>query len=204
VSNVEHLFDSISAKFILDKWQMDWKKAVWLSSLNSVLAIVLSPMVGHLLDRVNNRMTIASLACAAMAAAHCILGFLPWTPLVGMLTLAVAQSVLPTIIRSSVPCVVPHAVAGVAFGMYSVAENVGKVVGNPLVGYLKDETGQFRLDTVIFVSMSGASVLLCIAIAVLDGRQGRTLRRRPSADVTAGGADEVPPTPDSLARLGAL
>jgi hypothetical protein len=53
---------------------VDWKNAVWLSSLNSVLAILLSPAVGHLLDRVNNRMTIASVACAAMAAAHVVLG----------------------------------------------------------------------------------------------------------------------------------
>ena len=60
--------------------------------------------------------------------------------MVGVLTLAVVQSLLPTIIRSMVPCVVPHAVVGVGFGMYSVAENFGKVIGHPLVGYLKDTT----------------------------------------------------------------
>ena len=44
--------------------------------------------------------------------------------------------------------------------------------------------GHFQDDTLIFVCMSGTSVLVCIAIAVLDARKDRTLRRRPSADIT--------------------
>ena len=112
VSNVEHLFDSISAKFIFEKWGIDWTDAVWVSGINYALPIVLSPVIGHMLDRVPNRMLIASFACATMAAGHVILGFFPWTPVVGMLVLAVALSVLPTILRSSVPVVVPHGVSG--------------------------------------------------------------------------------------------
>ena len=91
VSNVEHLFDSISAKFIREKWHIDWTSAVWVSSINYAMPIVLSPVVGHILDRVNNRMSIASVACALMTAGHFMLGFLPWTPELGMLTLGLAQ-----------------------------------------------------------------------------------------------------------------
>ena len=56
VSNVEHLFDSISAKFIFEKWGIDWTDAVWVSGINYALPIVLSPVIGHMLDRVPNRM----------------------------------------------------------------------------------------------------------------------------------------------------
>ena len=185
VSNVEHLFDSISAKFIFEKWGIDWTDAVWVSGINYALPIVLSPVIGHMLDRVPNRMLIASFACATMAAGHVILGFFPWTPVFGMLVLAVALSVLPTILRSSVPVVVPHGVSGVAFGMYIVAENFGKVVGNPLIGYFKDITGDFILDEQIFVSMSALAVLLCGVIALLDWRGARVLCRRRTAFTTS-------------------
>jgi MFS family permease len=178
VSNVEHLFDAISAKFIYFKWHMQWSDAVWVSSLNYAMPIVMSPVVGHMLDSVSNRMIIASLACALMAAGHIMLTYLAWTPIAGMLTLAAAQSVLPTIIRSSAALVVPHRVTGIAFGMFGVAENFGKVLGNPLVGYIKDQTGDYFLDGQIFVGMSSLAVLLCVTIGVLDARGENALRRR--------------------------
>ena len=181
VSNVEHLFDAISAKFIYSKWHVQWSAAVWVSSLNYVLPMVLSPVAGHMLDSIGYRMNIASLACGCMAAAHFILTYLPWPPVVGMLTLAAAQSMLPTIVRSSAALVVPHKVTGIAFGLYGVAENFGKVIGNPLVGYLKDATGNFFLVGQIFVGMSLLSVLLCVVIGVLDVRGEQVLRRRRQA-----------------------
>jgi MFS-type transporter involved in bile tolerance (Atg22 family) len=178
VSNVEHLFDAISTKFISFKWHMEWTEAVWISSLNYVMSLFL-PGVGHMLDKANNRMTIASLACALMAVGHIILTYLPWTPVAGMLTLALAQSVLPTIIRSSAALVVPHKVSGIAFGMYGVAENFGKVLGHPLVGYFKDSSGNYLIDGQIFVGMSCLSVLICVAIGVLDAQGNKVLQRRP-------------------------
>jgi hypothetical protein len=88
------------------------------------------------------------------------------------------KSVLPTILRSSVPLVVPHGVAGVAFGLYIVAENFGKVVGNPLMGYLRDAIGNYVLDQQIFVGMSSVALLLCCVIDVLDATGARALRQR--------------------------
>ena len=47
-------------------------------------------------------------------------------------------------------------------GSYAIAESLGKVVGNPLVGYFKQRTGGYTADSVIFASMSGAAVVLCL------------------------------------------
>mmetsp|Transcript_28699 Transcript_28699/g.58413 ORF Transcript_28699/g.58413 Transcript_28699/m.58413 type:complete len:480 (-) Transcript_28699:276-1715(-) len=178
VSNVEHLFDAVSTDFIKQKWGIKWTSAAWLSSLNYSLPILLSPFVGYLLDVSSHRVPIAAAGCGLMTAGHFILGFLPWSPVAGLLVLSVAESVLPTILRASVPLVVPHGVSGVAFGVYDVAENFGKVVGNPLVGYFKDKTHNYVLDEQIFVAMSGLGILCCLAIAVVDARGSNVLGAR--------------------------
>ena len=47
--------------------------------------------------------------------------------------------------------------AGVAYGVYEVAENLGKAIGNPLVGYLKDHNGSYTVDELIFAGMGLAA-----------------------------------------------
>ena len=120
MSNAEHLFDAISADFISDKWHQKTTKATWLSSLNYVFAMVLSPTVGLLMDRTSYRMVIASVACLTLSAAHLLLAYTELTPVAGLLLLAVPESFLPTILRSSVPLVVPHSIVGLSFGLYAV------------------------------------------------------------------------------------
>ena len=44
-----------------------------------------------------------------------------------------------------------------AYGVYEVAENLGKAIGNPLVGYLKDHNGSYTVDELIFAGMGLAA-----------------------------------------------
>ena len=97
VSNIEHLFDAVSADFVKDKWDTSVDKAAWLSSLNYALAIVLSPVVGYFMDAANARMLVAGCACLIVAAAHTVLGVTHVTPILGLLMLAVGECVLPTV-----------------------------------------------------------------------------------------------------------
>ena len=63
-------------------------------------------------------------------------------------------------------------------GSYAIAESLGKVVGNPLVGYFKQRTGGYTADSLIFASMSGAAVILCLLISIVDKWRGGTLNDR--------------------------
>ena len=130
MSNIEHLFDAVSADFVKDKWDTSVDKAAWLSSLNYALAIVLSPVVGYFMDAANARMLVAGCACLIVAAAHTVLGVTHVTPILGLLMLAVGECVLPTVrtallpfcccrftgvckvLRASVPLVLPAHVIG--------------------------------------------------------------------------------------------
>lgn len=80
-------------------------------------AIVFAPIMGRVIDVVPNRMLIAGLACAVMMAGHLLLGLTRLDPLVGLVTLSTAESLLPVILRASVPRAVPTGVAGLAYGM---------------------------------------------------------------------------------------
>ena len=52
------------------------------------------------------------------------------------------------------------------------------MVGNPLVGYFKQRTGGYTADSLIFASMSGAAVVLCLLISIVDKWRGGTLNDR--------------------------
>jgi len=180
ISNTEHLFDSVSANFIRDKWGLNVKDAAWVSSVNVVLPAFLSPIVGFILDRTSWRMLTAAMACATMAAAHVLLGLLDLTPWVGLLMLSAAASFLPTILRSCVPLVVPLHIVAFAFSLYSIGENAGKTIGSPLVGYVKDHNGSYTVDEIVFVVMSTAGAVLCLIISAVDANRGGMLNANAS------------------------
>ena len=52
-----------------------------------------------------------------MMAGHLLLGLTRLDPLVGLVALSTAESLLPVILRASVPRAVPTGVAGLAYGM---------------------------------------------------------------------------------------
>ena len=73
-------------------------------------------------------------------------------------------------------------------GSYAIAESLGKVVGNPLVGYFKQRTGGYKADSLIFASMSGAAVILCLLISIVDTWRGGTLNDRGNLHIRDGTA----------------
>eukprot|EP00929_Paragymnodinium_shiwhaense_P092467 TRINITY_DN52392_c0_g1_i1.p1 TRINITY_DN52392_c0_g1~~TRINITY_DN52392_c0_g1_i1.p1 ORF type:complete len:470 (-),score=37.92 TRINITY_DN52392_c0_g1_i1:262-1524(-) len=171
VSNVEHLFDTISTDFVQEKWHKKTTKAAWLSSLNYVLGIGLSPLVGLFLDATSWRMAFAGVACFLMGVAHMLLGLTQLQPAIGLVLLSVPESILPTILRSCVSLVVRPSAVGLAFGVYEVAESLGKTAGAPVVGYVRDATNNYTLDETIMFSASFISAIMCLVISVVDSRR---------------------------------
>jgi len=179
-ANVEHLFDTISADFIHVKWHAATEKAAWLSSLNYAFAIVLSPLIGWFIDRSSRwRMFVAMLGCCVMGSAHLLLGLTSTTPAVGLSMLSFPEAVMPTILRSSVPLVVRPSAVGLAFGTYEVAESLGKTIGAPLVGYIKDVNGSYAKDELGFAFVSFVAFILCILVSAIDYRRGGMLNGCP-------------------------
>lgn len=174
-SNVEHLFDTTSANFIQGKWHADTSKAAWLSSLNYAAAMVLCPAVGLLIDKSCMRMPLAIAACCFLGCAHLLLGLTTVAPAVGLLMLSLPQAVMPTILRASAPLVVSPTVFGLAFGAFGLAENLGKTIGAPLVGYVKDQDGNYTNIELGYASLSFVAASLVILLCIIDRRSGGVL-----------------------------
>lgn len=181
VSNVEHLFDTISANFIQGKWHTNTSDSAWLSSINYALAIVLCPLVGIAIDKSNWRMSLAMWNCCLLGSSHLLLGLTHIGPEVGVSLLSIPQSILPTILRSSVPLVVNPSAVGLAFGFFGIAENVGKTIGAPLVGYIKDQDGNYTYDEMGFAVSSFVAALFVMLLSTMDRHEREETARELSA-----------------------
>lgn len=190
VSNVEHLFDTVSANFIQTKWHTHTEKAALLSSLNYLFAIVISPTTGWLIDKCGVRMMVACAACCLMGFAHLLLGLTYTNPILGLSLLSLPEAVMPTILRASVPLVVRPSVVGFAYGTYEAAESLGKSIGAPLIGYVKDRNGGYMVDEIGFAMISFTAASLCVVVAVVDKCRGGALNG--SACAHAKEADTTP------------
>jgi len=176
VSNTEHIFDTISANFIQTKWHASTSNAAWLSSLNYVFAIVLCPLAGIFIDKTTWRMILAMLACCLMGSAHLLLGLTNLTPAIALSALSLPQAVMPTILRASAPLVVNPSVFGMAFGAFGIAENLGKTIFAPAVGYIKDIDGNYLHVELGFATTSFMAAALVLFLAISDKRLSSGLR----------------------------
>lgn len=57
-----------------------------------------------------------------------------------------------------------------AFGAYNIAENAGKTVGAPLIGYIKDRSGNYLYVELGFAAASFAAAMLVLVLSITDPR----------------------------------
>lgn len=170
VSNTEHLFDTVSADFIQSKWHDSTSQAALLSSLNYAGALIFCPFIGIVIDKSACRLPMAMLACCLMGGAHLLLGLTTVSPVVALAALSFPQAIMPTILKASAPLVVSPSVFGMVFGAYNIAENAGKTVGAPLIGYIKDSDGNYLHVELGFAGASFVAALLVLVLSLTDPR----------------------------------
>jgi len=174
-SNIEHLFDTISANFIATKWHESTSNAAWISSLNYTSSLLILPFLSVIVDETRLRLPLAILACCAMGGAHLLLGLTTVAPWVALCVLSVPQAIMPTILKASTPMVVSPAVWGMAFGAYGVAESAGKTVGAPLIGYIRDQDGNYTNVELGFATASFTAAALVLFLFLTEPRlRGKT------------------------------
>lgn len=170
VSNTEHIFDSISANFMKEKFHETTSNAAWLSSLNYACAILLCPLLCMVIDKTTWRMVLAMCACCLTGTAHLLLGLTNLPPAIALLALSLPQSIMPTILRASAPLVVSPSVFGMAYGAYGIAESLGKTIGSPAVGYITDLDGDYLHVELGFATASFTAAALVLFLSISDKR----------------------------------
>lgn len=143
--------------------------AGFLTSLVMWPALVLSPVVGYIIDRIDRKQTIIAVGGLALAA------LMVWVPTAAggvvalMLLIGVAQSLVPAPIFALPPDVTTPERLGLGFGIISACLSIGVVVGPAVSGLMKDVTGSYQAS---YALMSGFAVLVAPAMLILARRRG--------------------------------
>ncbi len=138
--------------------------AGFLTSLAMWPVLVLSPVMGYVIDRIDRKRTIIVVGGLALAA------LVWWVPtatgwvLALMLIIGVAQAVVPTPVFALPPDITTPERLGLGFGILFTCAYLGIVVGPALVGLMRDVTGTYQAS---YALMSGFALLIAPAMLVL-------------------------------------
>jgi predicted MFS family arabinose efflux permease len=131
-------------------------------------SIVLGPVVGYLIDRIDRKRAIIAIGGLALAifivmiptAISWILGL--------MIIIGIAQVLIPTPIFALIPEVTSPERLGLGFGIFNTCLNLGIVAGPVAVGAIRDATGSYQAS---YALMAGFAFLIILAIVALRLRQ---------------------------------
>jgi len=131
-------------------------------------ALVLSPLIGYVTDKIGRKRTIIGVGGFVLAI------LLVWLPsatsslFMLMLILGIAQAMVPTPIFALTPDITRPESLGLAFGIISTCMNLGIVVGPFAVGLTKDLTGSYQAS---YALMSGLALMITVSMIVLGLKQ---------------------------------
>lgn len=144
--------------------------AGFLTSMVMAPALLLSPVVGYVIDKVDRKRAIIALAGVALAV---LVVLIPQATgwMVGlMLLIGIAQALVPAPIFALAPEVTRPAMLGLGYGIVSTCLNMGIVAGPAAAGLTKDVTGSYQAS---YALMSGFSLLIALVVVILGLRRSR-------------------------------
>lgn len=147
--------------FITDKG-FSIKFAGFLTSFLMWGSLILSPVVGHLIDKIDSKEILIAVGGLALTI---FIFFVPWanTPLIFLMVLiGISVSLIPVSVFSLPADIVKPKSLGFGFGVISTCLSIGMVVGPYFVGLIRDRTGSYQVS---FGVMAGFA--LCVTITML-------------------------------------
>ena len=97
-------------------------------------------------------------------------------PLIPVLLISFAESLIPTLTVSLIPSTIPASVCGIAFGVLSIVDSVGVFCGNIFFGYLYDATESYEVGLSVLCGLSVLSFCLVCLLALSEYRYSWTQR----------------------------
>ena len=146
--------------------------AGFLTSLLMWGSLILSPLIGRLIDKFNNNGLFIG-AGGLLLAASLILVFKSPSHFLSMACMAVAVALVPTPVFSYMSKNLPPKDMGLGFGILGMVSGIGMFFGPYLSGLIRDKTGSYEKTFLFLAALS----LLITAVAVTYGIKSRSGRR---------------------------
>ncbi len=171
-------FQRYAPNFLEVTLGIDAEAAARLFSCFPVLAMVLTPFLGALLDFRGKGATMLMVGALIMIACHLSFAFvLPlfpsqWLALLLVVTLGVSFSLVPAALWPSVPKIIDEKVLGSAYCLIFWIQNIGLCLVPLLIGKVLDATGSYTAPMVIFSSFGVLAFIFSFYLKIEDRKKG--------------------------------
>lgn len=153
------------------------------ASLLPLSAMVATPLLGLLSDRIGRRASLMMFASLLLTPVYLLMGYTNISLFVPLYMMGVAFSVIPAVMWPSVAYVVEQKRLGTAYALMTLIEQAGFFVLNLLVGKANDyehagllHPEGYRLGLLIFSTISVAGLLFATLLRVREtGSHGHGL-----------------------------
>ena len=139
-------------------------------------ALVLSPVIGYIIDKINRKRTIIAIGGITLAIFVILIPTATSWVLALMLLIGAAQALVPTPIMALPSEVTSPERVGLGFGIIATCLNLGAVIGPVVVGFIRDTAGSYQAS---YALMAAFALFITLAMAILSRKQSQSLSTIP-------------------------
>ena len=187
---VFHLLGNFLPHILLTQWHMSFSVSGVIASFVSFSPCVLSPFIGHVVDRIGLRLEACLAAGMCTCLAYYLLIFTPVNPFIPVFLLSLALSFIPTITLALVPLCIPSDAYGIAYGSMEVMDSIGIMIGNFIFGLMYKMAKSYMPGLITLGILSLVGVILLLGLMHMQSTSG--ILARSSAFVSARRYETIP------------
>lgn len=166
-------FTAFSTVFLQSKFGFTAVKGGFYTSLVITGTMFFTPLFGFMVDRLGRRATMMMLGSLLLVPVHLSLALTHFSPVVAMLVLGVAFSLVPAAMWPAIPVMVEEKRLGTAFGLMTLIQNVGLTIFNWLAGKITDlAAGNYQNTIIMFALLGGLGFLFALLLRQAAEKEG--------------------------------
>lgn len=166
-------FTAFSTVFLQSKFGFTAVKGGFYTSLVITGTMFFTPLFGFMVDRLGRRATMMMLGSLLLVPVHLSLALTHFSPVVAMLVLGVAFSLVPAAMWPAIPIMVEEKRLGTAFGLMTLIQNVGLTIFNWLAGKITDlAAGNYQNTIIMFALLGGLGFLFALLLRQAAEKEG--------------------------------
>ncbi len=152
-------FQTFAVKFFMEHHGLTREMAGFTSSFITTAAMVGTPLFGLLVDRIGHRASMMTIGAVLLLPVYLMLIYLPIHPLIPMVMMGLAFSLIPAAMWPSVALIVEENKLGTAYGLMTMIQNIGLAGFNFLIGWANDFTGGYKAGMWLFSILGVAAII---------------------------------------------
>lgn len=161
-------FQTFAVKFFIEHHGISREMAGFTSSFITFAAMVGTPLFGFLIDRIGKRASLMMYGSLLLIPVYLMLIYTRLHPLVPMVMMGVAFSLIPAAMWPAVALIVEQERLGTAYGLMTMIQNIGLAGFNLLIGNVNDLSGGYTIGMWIFSLLGFAGIVFAYLLKKSD------------------------------------